>query len=382
MDNRVNTASWSEAKGRWRIKVQRDGQVREFTSSTPGRAGQREANAKADKWLAEGTDQRLERKRVSGALKDYLAYLEELTYSKRKASGNLGVKTGDSLAAKYGSYRSDACYLLTWMEPAIGNKMISNLRDGDIQRILDKAAAEGKAQKTVCRIRGAMSAFLKWSRKNGYTKYRMEDVDTPRNARPSKKRILQPSDLQKLFANNLNMWDGKTAFEPYIYAFRFQVLTGMRPGEVIGLRWSDITDDEIHIKRSINVDGEQTKGKNNNAQRTIYLFPLLKQQLQAQKLYTGKDTGYVFCIKSSNDYSLHLRRFLEFNDMTVLSPYELRHTFVSVIQQLPELTVKSLVGHSKAMDTEIYSHEMQGYGQKTANNLENIFGEILEEKKA
>jgi len=34
------------------------------------------------------------------------------------------------------------------------------------------------------------------------------------------------------------------------------------------------------------------------------------------------------------------------------------------------------------MDTEIYNHEMQGYGQKTANNLENIFGEILEEKKA
>lgn len=64
------------------------------------------------------------------------------------------------------------------------------------------------------------------------------------------------------------------------------------------------------------------------------------------------------------------------------SLYELRHTFVSVIQQLPELTVKALVGHSKAMDTEIYNHEMQGYGQKTANNLENIFGEILEEKKA
>ena len=46
--NRTNTAEWLEEQRRWQIKVQRDGVRRTFTSSVPGRAGQREANQKAD----------------------------------------------------------------------------------------------------------------------------------------------------------------------------------------------------------------------------------------------------------------------------------------------------------------------------------------------
>ncbi len=54
MGKRTNTAVWLEKYGRWQIKVQKDGQRRTFTSSKPGRTGQREANAKADAWLDEG----------------------------------------------------------------------------------------------------------------------------------------------------------------------------------------------------------------------------------------------------------------------------------------------------------------------------------------
>lgn len=56
MEKRTNTASWDEKNRRWRISVQRDGQRRSFYSSTPGRTGQREANAKADRWLESGVN--------------------------------------------------------------------------------------------------------------------------------------------------------------------------------------------------------------------------------------------------------------------------------------------------------------------------------------
>ena len=52
MGKRTNTASWNGKQ--WRIAVQKDGQRRYFYSSTQGRAGQREANAKADAWLDSG----------------------------------------------------------------------------------------------------------------------------------------------------------------------------------------------------------------------------------------------------------------------------------------------------------------------------------------
>lgn len=48
---RTNTAQWVESRNRWQINVQKDGIRKTFTSSKPGRTGQREANAKADKWL-------------------------------------------------------------------------------------------------------------------------------------------------------------------------------------------------------------------------------------------------------------------------------------------------------------------------------------------
>ena len=43
---RTNTAVWSASRRRWEISVQRDGKRRRFTSATPGRTGQREANRK------------------------------------------------------------------------------------------------------------------------------------------------------------------------------------------------------------------------------------------------------------------------------------------------------------------------------------------------
>lgn len=48
MAKRTNTAKWMENQHRWQINVQKDGIRRSFTSSKPGRTGQREANAKAD----------------------------------------------------------------------------------------------------------------------------------------------------------------------------------------------------------------------------------------------------------------------------------------------------------------------------------------------
>ena len=52
MGKRTNTATWNGKQ--WRIAVQKDGIRKYFYSSTQGRAGQREANAKADAWLDSG----------------------------------------------------------------------------------------------------------------------------------------------------------------------------------------------------------------------------------------------------------------------------------------------------------------------------------------
>ena len=73
MKKRVNTAFWVEKEKRWCIAVQKNGTRKRFYSSTPGRTGQREANAKADAWL---DDSIRDGKKKVAAL--YAQWVEEL----------------------------------------------------------------------------------------------------------------------------------------------------------------------------------------------------------------------------------------------------------------------------------------------------------------
>ena len=75
----------------------------------------------------------------------------------------------------------------------------------------------------------------------------------------------------------------KEVQEIYINAYRFQVVTGLRPGEVFGLKWSDIKKRVLHLSRSINCLDEVTSGKNENAQRNIYLTDIAIATLSSQK---------------------------------------------------------------------------------------------------
>ena len=61
-----------------------------------------------------------------------------------------------------------------------------------------------------------------------------------------------------------------------------------------------------------------------------------------------------------------------------MSLYELRHTFVSIAKVLPEGQLKTIVGHSKSMDTfGIYGHELNGEREKSAAILDDEFTRLL-----
>ena len=73
MKKRTNTAFWVEKESRWCSAVQKNGTRKRVYSSTPGRTGQREANAKADAWLDDSI--RDGRKKVATL---YAEWVEEL----------------------------------------------------------------------------------------------------------------------------------------------------------------------------------------------------------------------------------------------------------------------------------------------------------------
>ncbi len=355
MGKRVNTAVWMEKHNRWQVNVQKDGKRRSFTSSKPGRAGQREANSKADAWLDEGV--RSTRDNLS---KLFVPYLEELK-----------MRTSRS------HWRNVEYRWRIWGYPVVGNVKPGNLTDQHIQDVLNAAYSDGKlSKKSLINIRSDLTAFAKWLRKNKLTTYHPEEITIPKSAKVGIRRILQPENIITLFSVDTTMRYGKRVRDKYINAYRFQVLTGLRPGELVGMMQSDVSGTRVNLARSINIYNEITSGKNDNAIRGFKLTITAKNVLDDQMGRTN--SIYVFGITSEPNYRKRWRVYCESNDIPYVSPYEMRHTFVSIVQGLPEGWVQALVGHSKNMDTfGTYGHDVSGMDNKIAASVEGVFRDIL-----
>lgn len=356
MSRRTNTATWDEKNKRWKINVQRDGVRRSFYSSTPGRAGQREANGKADAWLDSGIAN--DNKRVAELYAEFIAGKRESTC---KANAN-------NIESRYRDF----------IAPVIGHKRLYAVTEMDLQSCINKAyKSRNLAAKTLNNLRGDLTAFMKFCRLKKATTLYPESLTIPASAKRSIKRILQPGDLVKLFSSDQTKQRGKVCTEEYIHAFRVAVLTGMRPGEIIGLEWPDISGNQVHISRSVNIHGETTQGKNQNAIRTVVLSDLALKEIDVQRQLTGHaDT--VFEISSTQTLYKHWKKYCEYNGIEPISLYEMRHTFVSVAQNLPEGLVKKIVGHSQSMDTwGVYAHLMDGQQEETARKIGDVFDAIL-----
>lgn len=354
MGKRTNTAVWSDKYNRWQINVQKDGYRRSFYSSTPGRAGQREANAKADAWLDSG---------IIGAASNVEKLFTEFAEANKLLSGS-------SAAAQIDYYKR------VWIVPNIGRVKIANICDNDIQKLLDQMVAKGLSRKSVQNCKGILSKFFKWCRKNKYTEYRPDDVEISASARNKGKRVLQPDELATLFSSTETTFNGKPVEDPFIYSYRFAVLTGLRPGELRGLKWEDITGNVVNVRRAINIHGEETRGKNENAVRSFVLSDQAAQALQRQR-EQGNRGEYVFPLPPHSAYYNGWKTYCKHNGITPVSLYELRHTFVSIAKTLSEGEIKPLVGHSKNMDTfSVYGHELSGEDAATAQKVTAIFNRL------
>ena len=375
MTMRTNTARWTGT--RWRIDVQKDGTRKSFYSSKAGRTGQREANAKADKWLTTGVSDTALRVSVVWA-----RYLESV-----KAS------TGTSNYDR--TYKNGKNYII----PIVGDMKMGKLTEGKLQDVLNLAYKNGNlapggkrksteplSKKTLQGIRATELNFIKWARKQGYTTLheKMLDLEVPKGARSKEKHILQPDALRVLFSTDTSLLRGVPTFDDNIYCYRFIVSSGLRPGEAVGLRLGDIVGRRVSISRSVNRYDETTQGKNENAVREFEMNELTyaaylgqRQLLKANGVPMTPDFPLFPLVNQQSLYN-HWRHYQDTNGIPHVSLYELRHTFVSMAQDLPDGKLKALVGHSKNMDTRgTYSHRIEGEEHETATAMSAAFDKVL-----
>lgn len=359
-------AIWVEATKRWQINVQRDGKRKTFASPTPGRKGKHEAEAKADDWLEAGQPDDI---RFDAAWSQYLDHVQ--------------TTTGTS------NYHDNESIGRNWFLPTLKDKRLSTLKLADLQAIVTSAGTQGKSRRTCKNIRDKLSAFFAFAKDQKWP-YSVDPsrIKLPTQAHVGERRVIQPDQLRRLFADDMVSYDGKDIHCFYIHAFRLAVSLGFRRGEICGFKRSDYDGVTLTVRRSVNRFREETQGKNDNARRVIVLPAYARRILDAQLdmlRSQGIISPWLFPAEDGSQLDPGVfyewwRKYSTQHGMRT-SLHELRHTFVSICKaEMPETLLKDIVGHSASMDTGgVYGHEIDGEKQRAANILDDIFARVLGE---
>lgn len=147
------------------------------------------------------------------------------------------------------------------------------------------------------------------------------------------------------------------------------LLTGLRRGELLGLREGDITDSTLTVNRSVFlVRGRpcvhEHEAKTEASLRTVPLLPELAYRLQhlphkGEYLF-GTNKGTLLNPRNfTRDYDRFFERLQEVEpDVRRLSPHCCRHTFGTLTREAGAdiRVVQQLLGHTDIKTTARYSH--------------------------
>ncbi|ODU48672.1 MAG: hypothetical protein ABS98_11755 [Lysobacteraceae bacterium SCN 69-48] len=179
--------------------------------------------------------------------------------------------------------------------------------------------------------------------------------------------------------------------------------TGMRTGEINGLKWKyvDFEQGVIRIREVFSAGESEENAKTESSIRDIPMLPMVREALERQWEKRDPNVDYVFCSREGNPIDAHnfanriwypLLRFLELEKRR---PYQTRHTTATLMLasgESPEWIAR-LMGHSNTqMLFTVYSRFvpnlarqdglaiaglLSAHGQKAPAELQSITPEQL-----
>ncbi|NSL68290.1 site-specific integrase [Bacillus toyonensis] len=181
----------------------------------------------------------------------------------------------------------------------------------------------------------------------------------------------------------------------YYTAYLIAIFTGMRKGEILGLRWKDVDFDKkiIYVRQIFDAASKEFKigAKTSAGVRSIHipenLIVQLKKELKRvleNKIKQGEgynDNDLVICTKFGNPIdgptlSKRFKKHVERIGLPVIRFHDLRHTHVTMLiqQNVNVKVISERVGHSSIQITlNQYSHVLPSMQQEVANKLDNLF---------
>lgn len=272
--------------------------------------------------------------------------------------------------------------------PALGNVQLSNLTPMMIQQLYNDLTNEGKlSSENIQKIHTLINDALKKAESWGMiVKNPASLVERPK-ATKNEIQVWNKEESQKFL---------QTAMESrYYIAFMLALTTGMRQGEILGVRWKDIDMENgiLYVIQTLDHSGKKltpsTKTKNGKRSvslpdETIFALKrhmklIAEDKRSAENLY--QDHDLVVCTSvgtptSPRNLCRSFYNLIKKANVKRIRFHDLRHTHATLLllQGVNPKIVSERLGHANVrMTLDTYSHLMPSMQMDTAKN----FGRFL-----
>jgi integrase len=286
------------------------------------------------------------------------------------------------------SYES---YIRLHIVPALGDTTLGDLTAQDVQRFLNGCTKSGLSPRTVQYIRAILRAALNQALRWGYVERNVAALASPPRQKPKQIETLAAGDAYRLMEFTRDDRLGQL--------FATALYTGMRQGELLGLRWPDVDLDAgtIRVRQAVQkIDGEWhfVEPKSANGRRTLPLPEPARDVLRRQKERVRDmrqhaddawtEFGLVFPSAvgtplDASNVTHHLQRQLKAADLPMVTFHALRHTCGSLLHQegVPARTIMEILGHSQiTLTLGTYCHATPVMFDEAAGALARALGGI------
>lgn len=177
----------------------------------------------------------------------------------------------------------------------------------------------------------------------------------------------------------------------FIYLLAY---TGLRKGEALGLKWSDINFDTnmLSVERTRDIKGVR-KPKTKRSRRAILLDDLIIHQLKLYRTWckkiklsfglASKDDDYIFISHQSgnpigdNTIKYSFERIFKKTGLKRITPHGLRHSHATllVMDRIPSVVVAARLGNTPQMIDNVYGHVLKNVEEESVQSFAKVLSQ-------